>query len=372
MAVTKYTFAVAADVPQGVGLGNLTDEINASGSGIVTQIDYMNKTGDVLDIFFKDALSAAEETALHGDTLGPAGGLLAAHDPTLIDVPTPVSLDGVSKSSTKHLNVEVQPREGAGANFYTPNLCDQTTWYEGATEITEFAMTDSGNQILWNTGGTHPGPWVDLTHGKLFAEDAVAAANAALLVKVEVSTDGGTNWTVKTENTFDQTDGDYSVDYDNGTVSFNSALGGSDQVRVSFAKAAATLLYTIKPGTGKRLRIVEVETQMSTDCIPTDDVRYEVWAYDPNDLPNKAMVKQSVYKSISDFLYESNGVYPKFPAIAAGSPRGLSVDTLIVPFKYTASRDIVDSKGVEIRVTLNTPYAGSLVTSTFYCLEEDE
>jgi hypothetical protein len=292
--VTKYSYTLPADVPQGVRPGNLQSEINAPNSGITIQVDHIDATPTTLDIYMKDALPAAEKTALDGDTTGPAGGLLAAHDPTPVDEPTPVTLDDVSKSSTKHLKVETQPREGSGANFYTPNLCDQTTWYEGATEITEFAMTDSGDQILWNTGGTHPGPWVDLTHGKMFGEDVVSAANAALLCKVEVSTDGGTNWTVKTENTFDQTDGDYSVDYDNGTVSFNSVLGGSDQVRVSFAKAAATLLHTIKPGTGKRLRIVEVETQMSTDCIPTDNVRYEVWAYDPNDLPNKAMVKQSV------------------------------------------------------------------------------
>lgn len=79
--VTKYSFNLPADVPQGVYPTNLTDEINAAGSGIATQIDHIDVSTSVLDIYFKDALTTSEETALHGDVSAPAGGLLAAHDP---------------------------------------------------------------------------------------------------------------------------------------------------------------------------------------------------------------------------------------------------------------------------------------------------
>jgi hypothetical protein len=157
-------------------------------------------------------LITGDKTILDNDTTGPAGGLIAAHDHVETVGPEQVEISNVGLTSANYMKVEVEPREGTGRNFYTPNFCDQTTWYEGSTAVSEFSMTDSGDLTTWNTNGTHPGPWVDLVHGKIFAEDDVSAADTTLLCVVEVSTDGGTNWTTKTENTFDDTDGDYSVD----------------------------------------------------------------------------------------------------------------------------------------------------------------
>lgn len=371
-----YSYTISTDFPGGAAnASKLQAEIELS--GIATALDYVNgpinTNGDTIDIVFAASLSAGDKTTLDGDATGPAGGLIAAHDnsPNAADA-APVTISNADFSTKKHMKVQVQPREGTGTNFYTPNLCDQTTWYEGSTAVADFALTDSGDLTTWNTNGTHPGPWLDLTHGKVFQEDVLTAATPAYLCKVEVSTDGGTTWVEKTENSIDGADGDYSVNYAAGTVTFNSALNGGDQVRASFSKAAATFLLTIQPEAGKRIRIVHVETQLSVDVGITDDVVYEVWAYDPNDLPNKMLVKKSTYKTINDFLYESTGVYPKFPAIDASGPRGLAQDVIVVPFNYTASRDIVDSQGVEIRMKLNTPFTGLLCTSTFYCLSEDE
>lgn len=88
--VTKYSYVLPADVPQGVAVGNLTSEINAPGSGIVVQVDHIDATAATLDIYMKDVLPSAEKTALDGDTTGPAGGLLAAHDPAVVNDPVPV------------------------------------------------------------------------------------------------------------------------------------------------------------------------------------------------------------------------------------------------------------------------------------------
>jgi len=283
-----------------------------------------------------------------------------------------VEIANVDSTASKHMQVEVAPREGVGLNFYTPNLCDRTTWYEGVSAITEYDLTDTGDLKSWNTNATHDGPWVDLTHGKVFAEDLITAATSGLLCRVEVSTDGGTSWVEKTENTFDELDGDHSVSYVSGIVTFNSVLSGTDQVRASFSKPSEIMTHTIKPGVGKRIRIVHVETQMSKDVGVTANVNYEVWAYNPNDLPNKICVKKSTYKTLNDFLYESTGLYPIFPKMDVNNPRGIPEDILVVPFNYTASRDIVDSQGIEIRVVLTKPFNGTVCNSTFYCLEEDE
>jgi hypothetical protein len=373
MAETTYPYTLASDFPNGqINAEKLENEIYASAiTRALSRIDVNTQAGTV-DIVFLDALSAGDKTTLDGDISGPAGGLIAAHD----NSPTPdhqeVTLANVGVTSSKYMKVEVEPREGIGQNYYSPNMCDRTTWYEGSTLISEYALTDSGDKITWNTGGVHDGPWIDLTHGKIFFEDAVTIANPDYLLKVEVSTDGGTNWTVQTENTFNDTDGDYSADYSAGTVTFNSALGGSDQVRASFSKAPTNLTFTIKPETGKRIRMIHVESQMSTDVSFQSDVNYEVWAYNPFDLPNKIKVKNSKYKTIMDFLMESNGVYPQFPKLDEFGPRGLKKDVIIVPFSYTAARDINDSQGVEIRMTMSKVAAGTYCNCTFYCLIEDE
>jgi hypothetical protein len=371
MAETTYSYTISTDFPNGlINIGNLSDEIQ--NSAIVTALERIDKNVDAVDIVFKDSLSSGDRTILDNDATGPSGGLIATHDDTASPSPDQVAISNVAFTSTEHMKVEVAPREGTGTNFYTPNMCDKTSWFEGATAVTEFELTDSGDLTTWNTNGTHDGPWIDLTHGKIFKEDKLSTTTPALLCKVEVSTDTGTTWVEKTEDTFNDADEDYTVDYKNGTVTFNTALNSGDKVRASFSKPAATMNFTISPPSGKVLRLEHVETQISTDAGITCNVQYEVWAYNPYDLPNKICVSKSVYKTMNDFLVESTGVYPIFPKLDVNNPRGIKEDIIVVPFNYTASRDIKSSQGVEIRVTLPKEFSGTLCNTTFYCLEEDE
>jgi hypothetical protein len=373
MPETTYSYTLSTDFPSGqINAEKLENEIYASAiTRSLNRID-VNTGGDSVDIVFNDALTSGDKTVLDNDTTGPAGGLIAVHDNSPTVVPEKVEITNVGTTSNDYLKVEVEPREGTGKNFYSPNMCDRTTWYENSTHVSEYALTDSGDQITWNTNGNHDGPWIDLVHGKIFHENDLTAAEPNYLCVVEVSTDGGTNWTIKTENTFDETDGDYSVNYTAGTITFNSALGGSDQVRASFSKAPTAMTFTIKPDAGKRIRLIHVESQISTDVGFTADVDYQVWAYNPFDLPNKVQVKTNKYKTVMDFLYESNGVYPTFPKLDEFGSRGISCDIVIVPFNYTAARDIVDSQGVKIRMVMNKEFNGTYCNSTFYCLIEDE
>jgi hypothetical protein len=283
-----------------------------------------------------------------------------------------VELDQVAKTSDNFLQVAQQPREGDALNFYSPNFCDETTWYEGSTAVSEFSLTDSGDLTTWNTNGTHPGPWIDLYHAKLFKEAETLGNNPDCTVLVEVSTDSGSTWNPKTQNSIDGADGDYSVDYVNGTVTFNSALNSGDQVRASFAKSPSSLLWTVKPATGKRLKLLYAEIQLSTDAEFTCDFVYETWAYNPADLPNKIKINEFRYRSISDLLFESNGVFPTVPALGGTGPRGLNKDVVIFPFNYNTARDMKASQGVEVRVKSDIAHNGTMATSTFYCLCEDE
>lgn len=92
---TKYTYNLANDFPDGViNSTKLASEIAVS--SIVTALDRIDVSGNVIDIWFRDALSAANRTTLDGDVTTPAGGLIAAHDSSTSIVQQKLSVDGVS------------------------------------------------------------------------------------------------------------------------------------------------------------------------------------------------------------------------------------------------------------------------------------
>ena len=85
MANTKYTFSITGDFPNNKVSGSkLTTEIG--NSSIVYALHSITTTDDVCDVWFKDALSGAEETTL--------SGIVAAHDGTLMDDDAPTMDDG--------------------------------------------------------------------------------------------------------------------------------------------------------------------------------------------------------------------------------------------------------------------------------------
>lgn len=313
-----------------------------------------------LEITCVNALSGGDQTIL-------AAIVTANKD---VEFTEPISTVQLSSAETtdKFLRVVNEPREGEGLNFYSPNFCDQTTWYEGGTLVTNFEMTDSGDHTTYNTSATHLN-WVDMTHGKMMLEDTLLAANPDLAVLVEVSTNSGSSWTPKTENSWGETNEDYTVNYAAGTVTFNSALGSGDLVRATFTKSPARLIWTVQPSSGQRLKLIYAELQFTTDAVMHCEVTYETWAYNPYDLPNKFKFAELKYKTLRDMMWESSGFYPVVPACGGGD-RGFAHDIIVFPFNYSAYRDIKSSQGVEVRVTLGKDgaFAGEYASVTFYCL----
>ena len=76
----SYTYSILNDFPgspNGVcNESNLLAAITAS--SISTPLLYLGRSGDVLTIVFSGALSTGDKTTLDGNTLGPAGGLIAS------------------------------------------------------------------------------------------------------------------------------------------------------------------------------------------------------------------------------------------------------------------------------------------------------
>lgn len=103
--VTPLTYDIAADMPGGsVNTITLEEEIRASAIG--TKLFSARANGNVLSILFDTLpLPAGDKTILDGDTTGPAGGLLAAHDNAVTPRPEfnqttkiTTTTDGVAKT----------------------------------------------------------------------------------------------------------------------------------------------------------------------------------------------------------------------------------------------------------------------------------
>jgi len=72
-----FTYSIANDIPGLVFGGEASDRLLfLIGQGITTPLLNIESTGDVLTITFSTNISSAEKTALDGDVLGPAGGLV--------------------------------------------------------------------------------------------------------------------------------------------------------------------------------------------------------------------------------------------------------------------------------------------------------
>lgn len=99
MADTKYTFSVSTDFPnQKVSGSRLTSEI--ANSNIIYALGSITTTGDVCDIWFKNALSAAEETTL--------SGVVANHDGVYVEEDAPTMSDGrpIVRADTRPIDTQ--------------------------------------------------------------------------------------------------------------------------------------------------------------------------------------------------------------------------------------------------------------------------
>ena len=279
-------------------------------------------------------------------------------------MPRPVNNAGIPQTA-------VEPRVGTEKIFYTPNFCDRTTWYPASARVTDEALTDSGDGLTWNSVNTD---WIDMSHGKVREEDALKTTETheyAVVVKVD-------GVTMAQRNPFATSGGDYTVDYDAGTLTFANSQAGK-VVEASYSHAQ-TSEFTIVPKSGKIIQIEHAEAQFSEDVnFNGQIVEFEVWAYDPDDLPNKVPVDIDKYKSIANFIDEAVGAYPKIPATGGAWPQGLTQPTVGFPFRYATVRRLEDSAGLELRIRLrspdgstSTPFTGERGTATFYCTILDE
>lgn len=238
--------------------------------------------------------------------------------------------------------------EGNGEALCTHNFMDKCTWYEESVRIiAESPVLDTGKIYDLAKDGI-----IDSSHGRITFEDE---NNAAQLF---YAYDAGVELVQDT---------DYTVDFELGKVTVDASytLTGALTVDYSYANGST---YTMKPATGKTLSIKDAEIQFSSD-LSMEPIAFEIWAYDPNDLPNKTMVYSRKYKNIRDIINVARQGKGQIEACDV-----LTLPTYVFPFSYDRKIALEASKGMELRVRIinNIEMGGQYGTMTFYVIEEDE
>ena len=265
--------------------------------------------------------------------------------------------DGVPLSSSL-------PRVGSELTMATPNFCDKTTWYYDSTRVTAETMTDSGDGLTFTSANTD---WINLYSGLVFEED-VLIQEGPYTIEVEVDSTPVT----MIDPLYPAGGGDYSVDFEAGTITFESSQTGNI-VTVTYSYAT-TSVWALVPDPGKAIDIEIVEAQFSSNIDFMDSVDFEIWGYNPEDLPNKIMYGITTYKGIRNFVDEALGSYPVIPAIGGTGTRATTSPIYGFPFRYGTIRRLSSAQGVELRVRLRNDieFGGEHATATFYCTVRDE
>lgn len=351
-----------------VNTSKLSNEIQQSIITIaMSGINYSDSIGN-LEVVFKTEISPEEKTVLDL--------IVANHDGTLtkgIEAPT---------TSDKKPRVQIDPREGSSYNSPSINWCDKTTWFVTSSREDDVVMdlVADTSGLTWET--PNDTVWVDVCHGKITGERNFREAYRPI-----IKVDGE----VKTEKTAENLVGDYTVDYRNGKISFEVAPGESALIQASFSKVNDSS-WTIVPAPGKRLDIVAVEVQFSSDVELTDTIIFSVWGvvdyFAPHLVsatPNyqssfptgfKIPLKKYFYQTMDDFVNDSQRSYSVIPKLGGSGWRGMKTDQYIFrwPYYEESVRRLHAFSGMELRVQLenNVELIGNKALATFYGISEKE
>ncbi len=243
--------------------------------------------------------------------------------------------------------VSVVEAEGNFKAYVTHDFTDKTTWYCMSQRI-------EGETLNLETGKTYKSTqthWIDLVNGKVTREDEFSSG-----YKEKIYDNG-------TELTYGD---DYTVDYVAGKITLDANYTPTGPITADFSYAT-TSEFIMKPNTGKMLRIEHTELDFTVD-VQMSCVHFQVWVYDPQNLPNKMQVAETTYKNEKDILKIANAVthITKWGA--------LQNDVKRAEFQYARTIDLKDSIGTEMRIVIkdNQPFPGEWGSATLYTTEEDE
>lgn len=309
---------------------------------IMVALSHMNWdfSAEVVDIWFQGNLSTSDQEVLIR--------VVENHTGEPITPVQKVKLDE-KKGHSGALLVEPAPVIGEGFEIASHNLCDPTTWYTSAVQVLDHTLVDQGDAKTFRSANAdYQANWIDASHGKILRENLIRAQYAPHIT---------VNGVTQTENSMFVQDGDYSIDYATGTVTFNEEQVGQT-VWADFWHAT-TSEWILAPQPGTVLVIKDSETQFSEDLLWNDAIVYDVSF-------GGQVVRTSEYRSIMQMMMEARGAHPAVPSV--GGPGGIPSPMHGFPFIYAAATPLPSSMLAQIKVRLahDIPFGGSHSSITFY------
>lgn len=260
------------------------------------------------------------------------------------------------------------PTIGTRAWIFSHDFCDKTTWYGESVQVVDEAVgTGDGTTVNFNFANQY---LIDLSHGKVTDEDYIVDTYAPV-VKI--------NGVTQTEVPYGETSGDFTIDYEAGTITFAVAPATSAAITATYNYSppnAASTLY-IRPSPGNKLTITVAEVQFSKDFVMNDNIISSIWSYNPELGAPPAKFEypgtRAKYKRLYDFINYTLGSYPIIPAMG-GPDRGFSQDIIQLRYDYQSAFTLNSSYGAELRVWMehNRVCDGQCATIAFYGYEEPE
>jgi hypothetical protein len=277
------------------------------------------------------------------------------------------------------------PRDGSEWVIGSHNFCDPCSWFGDSLRSEDETLTDSGDGLTFTSSHEN---WIDMISGRMHNDDIWVQIQQMLnpqnphgyQVTVKVNGDALTM-----REPFESSGGDYSVNWDAGTITFFSSQAGQT-VTASYSYATTNTFY-VQPMPGKVLVIEDAEADISSDVVMTDAIAYSAWHFDPQQ-EQYVCDMEAKYKRSGQIVTEARGCYPEFTAIGASAAdkqiadlrefrrksRGMKYNRQAIPFQYSTVKWIRSSYLQEVRVYTEHgyPFEGEHVTMTFYCTEKDD
>ena len=385
----QYTYSITTDF---VGLTESSIDVPSlktaiQNSAIVTAYDYTNISGDAVDIFFKDTLSAGDETILDG--------LVAAHTGVPATEPSQTVNIGNTLNLSPNTQVNTFPAKGDSPIIVSHNFCDPKSWYTNSQLVTGSILLADAPGIQYSFPANHN--LIDVETGRI-------SKSAKLYNKTTYNPFDPASWRPLYlpkiyVNDVLQSESAYKVTYVDGTgpnqkdfITFNTPININDVVKADYYHATDAM-FRLKPDPGKILSIKMVELQFSIN-IAIHNRNISFLTFVPNPYAGYALMQYGpgeIYKNVKNYEDESNNDRTRvLPPVGE-----LRNERLVWIWDYQTLTELKSSQGAEIRIIVDdrkgnfdnpfmemstaqdtygqdTTKRGEYATATFHCVVETD
>jgi hypothetical protein len=349
--------------------GRLDQEIRAS--SITIALSGVTVDDTKATVTFKAALGT--------DDISVLDSIVSVHsgDPLPADVEK-VEIDNIPQV------VAIRPTNPLRAYAFSHNWCDKTTWYSQSKKKIDHVI-GTGDDVKKDFVVDADYPVIEIGRGKITDDHRLRDADGddyCVHVKVGTATGGYTNLTER--EPFEESGGDYWIDYDNpgteGTmIHFETAPTSGDDILVTYhycdTDMAGHSAWYFMPPAGKKWVIDHVEAQFTADVGLTDTVIYQAWLNHPTygwiPVPGEEELRYHSAHNYDDYV---RGALPEVSAWGGAGSRGRQTAGRVVQWDYQSSIVLLSSQLVAVRVWCKHDRAmdGTRVTITIYAMEENE